>query len=284
MRIGIEHTTGFRYLDPVRASYNQARMTPVNTAGQTVWTARLTIDPSPWSYTINDYYGTVVTTFEIHEPHDRMTVRSDCVVDTHPGALTDIMRGQDTDLSWDELRGQKVTDEFAEYLELRSRTEPHPALAELAGQVGDGRSPRQAALELCRLVHDHLTYESGSTQVTATASEVWAGGRGVCQDFSHVTVGALRSVGLPTRYVSGYLHPGDKEGKIHVAVEGESHSWVEFWCGEWQAFDPTAMSQIGDHYVRVGHGRDYGDVPPLRGTYAGGESEMFVKVRLTRLS
>lgn len=282
MRIGIEHTTGFHYADPVRASYNQARMTPVNTPGQTVWTARLTIDPSPWSYTLNDYYGNIVTTFELHQPHDRMTVRSDSVVDTHPGEPSDILCAQDTDLGWDDLLSQRVTDEHAEFLELRARTEPHPALAELASNAVHDRTPRETAIELCRLVHDHLVYESGSTQVTATASEVWAGGRGVCQDFSHVTVGALRSVGIPTRYVSGYLHPGD-EGKIHVAVDGESHSWVEFWCGRWQGFDPTAMSHIGDHYVRVGHGRDYGDVPPLRGTYAGGESEMFVTVKLTRL-
>jgi transglutaminase-like putative cysteine protease len=117
--------------------------------------------------------------------------------------------------------------------------------------------------------------------VTSTASQVWELGKGVCQDFSHVALGALRSIGLPARYVSGYLHPGSKQP--NRTVTGESHSWVEWWCGSWVAYDPTLRNRLTDSYVRVGHGRDYGDVAPLRGTYSGGASEMFVTVEMTRL-
>ena len=104
--------------------------------------------------------------------------------------------------------------------------------------------------------------------MNSTAREVWELGRGVCQDFSHVALGALRSIGLPARYVSGYLHP--RPGEANKTVIGESHSWVEWWCGSWVAYDPTLCRRLTDGYVRIGQGRDYGDVAPLRGTYAGG--------------
>ncbi len=281
MRVGIEHITGFSYADPVRASFNQARMTPVNTPDQTVWSSRITVDPTPWSYTLADYYGNLVTTFEVHESHSRLTVRSDIVVDTHHDQSLDVGRELTTDLGFSELLDTSVRDEFAEFLELSPRVNPHPDLVDALLTWPDSKTPRRAALDACTLIFDRLRYQSGASQVNSVAADIWADGRGVCQDFSHVTIGALRSLGVPTRYVSGYLHPGS-ENRFQT-VDAESHSWVEWWCGSWIAFDPTANSQIGNHYVRVGHGRDYGDVPPLRGTYAGGESEMFVTVRLTQL-
>ena len=97
-----------------------------------------------------------------------------------------------------------------------------------------------------------------------------------------MALGALRSIGLPARYVSGYLFPS--EGTTpNATVEGESHSWVEWWCGSWVGYDPTQRQRLSEHYVRVGHGRDYGDVAPLRGTYSGGASDMFVTVEMTQL-
>ena len=118
-------------------------------------------------------------------------------------------------------------------------------------------------------MHDRLRYRRGSTTVNSTAAEVWELGTGVCQDYTHVALGALRSIGLPARYVSGYLHPGaDAAGG--ATVTGESHSWVEWWCGTWVSYDPTQGQRLTDRYVRVGQGRDYGDVAPLRGTYSGG--------------
>lgn len=284
MRLQIDHHTGFSYEFPVRASYNQARMTPVNGPTQTVWSSRLTIEPQAWSHAGTDYFGTAVTTFEVHEPHERLSVRANAVVDTHVGP--DDWSGQrrvpDTDLDWESVCSPAVRDDLAEYLELGDRTRPHPELLEGARGC-TGEAPRLAALDVCRLVADHVVYSSGATEVNSSAHDVWNGGRGVCQDFSHVTVGALRSIGIPARYVSGYLHPAGDEVRVGEAVEGESHSWLEWWCGEWIPYDPTGMNQVGEHYVRIGHGRDYGDIPPLRGTYAGGTSAMFVKVTITQL-
>jgi transglutaminase-like putative cysteine protease len=170
---------------------------------------------------------------------------------------------------------------MAEFLTLSERTQPPAELAELAGQNA-GQPPRLAALDVCRLVGDRIRYATGSTTVTSTAAEVWATGRGVCQDFSHLALGALRSIGLPARYVSGYLYPS-ADTASSASTSGESHSWVEWWCGTWVSYDPTLGGRISERYVRVGHGRDYGDVAPLRGTYSGGESEMFVTVEMTPL-
>ena len=142
--------------------------------------------------------------------------------------------------------------------------------------------PRLAGLDVCRIVHDRLSYRRGSTTVNSTAAEVWELGTGVCQDYTHVALGALRSIGLPARYVSGYLHPR-RDGSVGGTVVGESHSWVEWWCGSWVSYDPTQGRRLTDRYVRVGQGRDYGDVAPLRGTYSGGSSEMFVTVSMTEL-
>jgi transglutaminase-like putative cysteine protease len=163
---------------------------------------------------------------------------------------------------------------------VNERTRAPEELLALAAEYADA-PPRLAGIDVCGLIHDRLAYERGSTGVNSTAREVWELGRGVCQDFTHVALGALRSIGLPARYVSGYLHP--QPGEANRTVVGESHSWVEWWCGSWVAYDPTLRRRLTDSYVRIGQGRDYGDVAPLRGTYAGGSSEMFVTVEMTEL-
>ena len=283
MRLNIDHRTGFRYTKPVKSSYNEARMTPAATDHQTVWSARVSVEPSAWSFTYVDYWGTTVTTFELHEKHERLTVQAQAVVDTKGDDLPwDTERRVATnDLGWAALRDRGVIDTMTEYLSVDGRTECPDELRELISDAA-GQPPRLAGLDVCGIVHDRLTYERGSTAVTSTAAEVWELGRGVCQDFSHVALSALRSIGLPARYVSGYLHPGGVPA--NTRVPGESHSWVEWWCGSWVSYDPTQHQRLTDRYVRVGHGRDYGDVAPLRGTYSGGgSSDMFVTVELTEL-
>jgi transglutaminase-like putative cysteine protease len=281
MRLSIDHQTGFRYASPVKSSYNEARMTPTSD-GQTVWSSRITIEPAAWSFSYVDYWGTTVTTFELHEPHERLTVHAQALVDTRSDDLPwdTERRAARNDLGWPALRDRGVIDSMTEFLAVTPRTTPPDELAALAAEVA-GQPPRLAGLDVCALVHDRLAYRRGSTAVTSTAREVWQLGSGVCQDFSHVALGALRSIGLPARYVSGYLHPGSADHR--GTVTGESHSWIEWWCGSWVAYDPTQGHRLTDRYVRVGQGRDYGDVAPLRGTYSGGESEMFVTVSMTEL-
>ena len=282
MRLSIDHQTGFRYASKGKSSYNEARMTPAATENQTVWSSRVSIDPSAWSFTYTDYWGTTVTTFELHEPHERLTVHAQGVVETHGDDLSwDLdRRVAPNDLGWAALQDRGVIDTMTEFLSVTKRTQAPEELLALAAEARR-QPPRLAGLDICDLIHERIRYERGSTAVTSTASQVWELGKGVCQDFSHVALGALRSIGLPARYVSGYLHPGSKQP--NQTVTGESHSWVEWWCGSWVSYDPTLRNRLTDSYVRVGHGRDYGDVAPLRGTYSGGASEMFVTVEMTRL-
>jgi transglutaminase-like putative cysteine protease len=283
MRLSIEHRTGFRYSTTVKSSYNEARMTPVRTPGQTVWSSRVAISPYAWSFPYQDYWGTAVTAFELHERHDQLEVSAQAVVETHGDEdAWDVERrvGED-DLGWPELRDRGVVDSMTEFLTVNERTLAPEELHERAQQAA-AAPPRLAALDICDLIADRMTYQRGSTSVNARAAEVWAGGRGVCQDFSHLALGALRSVGLPARYVSGYLHPVSGAGP-NETVLGESHSWIEWWCGSWVGFDPTLKCRISESYVRVGQGRDYSDVAPLRGTYSGGKSQMFVTVAMTQL-
>jgi transglutaminase-like putative cysteine protease len=215
-------------------------MTPATAEHQAVWSSRVTIQPAAWSFNYTDYWGTAVTAFELHEPHERLTVHAQGVVETHGDDLAwDLdRRVAPNDLGWPALRDRAVVDKMTEFLTVNDRTQPSEELAGLAATTA-GQPPRLAALDVCSLIHDHLTYERGSTKVSSTAREAWELGRGVCQDYSHVALGALRSIGLPARYVSGYLHPGS--GEANKTVEGESHSWIEWWCGSWVAYDPTHL-------------------------------------------
>ena len=128
---------------------------------------------------------------------------------------------------------------------------------------------RLAALDICAAIGQRVSYRRGSTQVTSTARDAWTGGHGVCQDYTHLAIGALRSIGIPARYVSGYLHPRST-ADIGEAVAGQSHALLEWWDGEWRSWDPTNHKPAGDFHVTVARGRDYRDVPPLKGVLSGG--------------
>jgi transglutaminase-like putative cysteine protease len=124
----------------------------------------------------------------------------------------------------------------------------------------------------------------GATGVHTSAAQAWDVRKGVCQDFAHVAVGILRNLGVPARYVSGYLQPRS-DAEVGEKLRGESHAWVEWWSGSWQAWDPTNGRPAGPDHVLVARGRDYDDVPPLKGIYSGaGSGELFVTVELTRLA
>ncbi|MFX4271847.1 transglutaminase family protein [Propionibacteriaceae bacterium Y1685] len=286
MRLSVEHETGFHYDGSVRSSYNEARMTPISSPTQSVWSSSLTVEPAPWSYTYTDYWGTLVHAFEVHDQHRAMTVVASSVVETRDdnNPWDDYGDEQPGDLSFAELGRPWVLDSWAELLTVSERTAPPDDLIALSSKAAEESSVRGAVLSVAKQIRERVKYETGSTKVQSTAADAWHGRSGVCQDLSHLAIGALRSIGIPTRYVSGYLHPSGAGAQIGQAVRAESHSWVEFWSGtDWVGFDPTSGRRPAEHYVRVGHGRDYDDIAPLRGTYAGGGSELFVTVTMTRL-
>lgn len=277
-RLRIEHTTGYRYAEPAAASYNEARMLPVSGDGQFVLHSQLDIAPHTTVNQYDDYWGTRVTSFDVLTPHTELELRATSLVEVRPRAL------RHRDLTWEGLeRLAAGSTRIIEAIPQTPSTQPAEDLVEQAKEIaGRAAGPDAAAMEIARLVGEEISYASGSTHVLTTAAESWEARSGVCQDIAHVTLGALRSVGIPARYASGYLHPNPK-AEIGEEVRGESHAWVEWFSGDWNAWDPTNLIDIGERHVVVGVGRDYTDVPPLRGILAGGgESELFVDVTIVR--
>ncbi|MFT4231445.1 MAG: transglutaminase family protein [Leucobacter sp.] len=277
-RLRVEHITGFSYQGEAGASYNEARMLPGSDARQFVLSAHLEVEPFAGTNSYIDYFGTRVASFEVLAPHSTLSITARSLVEVRPRPI------EATGISWEELAAETSRAiATAEMLVCSERTAPHPELAELARAVAaraDG--PDAAARAIAEAVSERVEYVTGITGVHSTAVEAWRQRKGVCQDFAHITIGALREVGIPARYVSGYLHPRE-DAEIGEPVTGESHAWVEWFTGRWQGYDPTNRSEIGDRHVRVGRGRDYADVPPLRGIYDGPEgSTLHVRVTVTR--
>ena len=145
-------------------------------------------------------------------------------------------------------------------------------------------TPYDYACAVVRLVHDEVDYVFGATGVHSRAAQAWVQRSGVCQDMAHLVIGALRLVGVPARYVSGYLMP-QRDAELGRGYAGESHAWVQFWDGDWVGVDPTNDQLPGELHVEVAAGRDYRDVPPIRGIFTGsGTSDMFVWVEMTRIA
>lgn len=277
-RLRIKHSTGFHYGGDVTASYNEARMLPVSADGQLVLYSHVEILPISSQHNYVDYWGSRVSSFEILTPHKELSLTATSLVEVRPRVHTS------DKLSWDVLTALAETaTSYIEQTKQTRRTDPPADVIALAAEIaGRTASPCDAALEICTAIGDAMEYMQGVTGVTSTAKEAWAERKGVCQDITHLALGALRSVGIPARYVSGYLHP-KPDAAIGETIAGESHAWVEWFCGEWRGFDPTNLIDIGDRHVTVGRGRDYNDVPPLRGVYAGPYgSELFVKVEITK--
>jgi transglutaminase-like putative cysteine protease len=282
-RLRIEHTTKVMYTGPVLTSFNEARMTPLTLPTQTTLESRVTAGPGVPVWTYVDYWGTFVSVFDLPEAHDDLVIRAVSTVETEPFGGIPIAA---TRPSWPEVRAHGRAGRLLEYLlptALTTVAEDISAAA-VAEVCGGSLPPDETAAAISALVHDHVTYLPGATGVRTNAQEAWDKGQGVCQDMAQIAVSLMRATGLPARYVSGYLHPDPKAEPGSKSV-GQSHAWVEYWAGSWIALDPTSGAPVGERHVAVARGRDYGDVPPLKGIYHGPpESDMQVTVEVTRLA
>jgi transglutaminase-like putative cysteine protease len=277
-RIRVHHTTRYRYSDTVKASYNEARMTPLSVPGQTTVDARMEIRPSVRPFRYWDYWGTLVHAFDVHVPHDELTVAATAVVET-----TETPLPTDT-VSWEFLQADDQLDRWCELLGPSRYVPTDDLLAvEAAGLRVGAPTPLDAALAATAWVNEIMTYTRGSTTVATAAPEAFRAGHGVCQDFAHILLAVLRSMSIPSRYASGYLHP-DAEAGVGQTIAGQSHAWVEAWVGEWVPLDPTNGGPAGQQHVLVARGRDYDDVPPMKGIYTGEPAKhLDVSVELTRV-
>ncbi len=278
-QLRIVHHTGYRYQAGVAASRNEARMTPRTNREQLVLATNLEISPTAWTYSYRDYWGAQVTAFEISAPHDRLQVVATSTVEVgeRPSAGLGI--------SWEEVLAPDLADQHVELLQVARHIEPPPELLSLAVEIRrETESPGEAVHRLVTAIRERVDYVPGSTEVQTRASEVWEARAGVCQDLVHLGLGALRSIGIPARYVSGYVMPAE-DPLPGQPQTGESHAWLQYWDGTWVGLDPTNDTPPGEFHVEIGTGRDYFDIPPLKGVYSGpSESDMFVEVEITVLA
>jgi transglutaminase-like putative cysteine protease len=277
-RMRVVHATGYAYKTPVTASYNEARLTPRSDSRQNVIINRVETTPATRSYRYVDYWGTTVTAFDLHAPHTELEVTSSSVVETErpepPVATVD----------WADLESTAVLDRYHEVLTPNAYTPISKRIDRTAKSLIKGRQPHDAVLATAKWVHSELQYVPGTTGVHSSGLDALNEGKGVCQDFAHLTLILLRSMGIPARYVSGYLHP-NRDAMIGESVEGESHAWVQAWTGSWWDYDPTNDTEINEQYISVGFGRSYADVTPLKGIYLGQDSsDLDVVVEITRLA
>jgi transglutaminase-like putative cysteine protease len=279
-RLQVVHTTQVSYTAPVRASFNEARMTPLTIPAQVTLESRITAGPGVPVWTYRDYWGTFVSVFDITDPHESLTIRAQATVETGQG-LADAAPAR---LPWAELRAQTGSGRLLEFLMPTPLTTVTPDVAAAVVDAVRDADPAEAATEIATRVRSQVSYMAGATGVRTNAQEAWDQGQGVCQDMAHLTVALLREAGLPARYVSGYLH-ADPSAEPGQTVVGESHAWVEYWAGSWLPCDPTSGAPVRERHVVVARGRDYADIPPLKGIYHGAPtSALDVTVEVTRLA
>ena len=272
MKFEISHRTHYAYSAPVRESFNEVRLQPVSNAHQVVDSFLLRVLPSTRLRHYHDFYSNCVHHFELAEPHStldieshlQVTTRSPSVLapDAQPAALTQLKEAWNTGRCYDFIQASQYVDTAPETWRL--------ALDVIQNET----DVWQCARGLMNFVHGHLTYQTNSTQVHTHMREVLAQKRGVCQDYAHVMLGLCRALKIPALYVSGYLA---------TEIASATHAWMEVFVPGvgWRALDPTHNRQPDETYVKIGVGRDYADVAPVKGTYKGTtERNMKVEVRI----
>lgn len=271
----ITHRTTYRYSDVVTSSYGRGFLIPRSSSRQRCLAHELLIDPEAAdSSTSRDAYGNVSTYFHVTEHHRTLTVTSRAVVevDAPPPGYYD---STDLQVPWDEARPTGLPCEFS--LDLVPPEITDAVLDYAATSFTPGRPLIEVVRELTSRIYTDFTYLPGSTTVSTGVAEVLAAREGVCQDFARLAIACLRANGLAASYVSGYLATDPPPGKERMVGVDATHAWASVWMpgDRWLGFDPTNDQLIDERYVVVGFGRDYADVPPLRGIiYTDSESSV----------
>jgi transglutaminase-like putative cysteine protease len=288
MKLEIHHVTKYTYPEAVTDSVNEVRLTPRTSSRQSCYHHEVTVEPAAALLTYEDYFGNRVHAFSVNKPHKELTVRVRAVVSTTDPAWRSAAGCEE--LAVEEERAMMESDAFfdryVEYLLPTEYTAFSEELREYAARypLGD-RGVYTWAQVLNEGIHKDLTYDPSATHVHTTVVETLKLKRGVCQDYAHLMLAVCRQAGVPARYVSGYHFVGDLSGNS-ADFEQASHAWVEVLVPGrgWRGFDPTNRSETGWRYVKLGHGRDYKDIVPLKGIYRGtGEQSLTVKVDVRKL-
>ena len=280
MRYRVTHRTEYLYDAVVSTSYGQAHLLPRDTPGQRTSGTSVTIVPAPSEQREHiDFFGNRTLYFSVMRPHTRLTVTATSEVDV-AGTAPDVplLANQ----SWDSVRnrlrasfgggnGARAVDEILDARQFvldSPRAAASPALHDYAmPSFPSGRPIMAAVADLAHRIHADFVYEPGATSVTTTLDEVLESRKGVCQDFAHLAIASVRSLGLAARYVSGYLETDPPPGRPKLQGADVSHAWMAVFVPDvgWVHLDPTNDQFTTDRYVTTAWGRDYEDVPPLKG-------------------
>jgi len=273
------HTTRYLYEGPVSQCISEARLTPRDCPGQVLHQFRLHVDPEPTVLeSRQDYFGNGVTAFAVFHPHERFSATATSVVELQPGPAGTNTGSVAPQLAWEEARDRVASHGNAGLLAAYEYIFDSPFVAwarELAEYAkpsfGAGRPLLDAVTELSHRIHEDFRYEPESTSIDMPLLEVFEHRRGVCQDFAHIMIGALRSMHLAARYVSGYL----RSGAMYQGADA-SHAWVSVYVpgAGWHDFDPTNDVRPTLGHITLGWGRDYSDVAPIKGIALGGGKQV----------
>jgi len=305
-RYTVHHETRYAYTAPVSQSWQLARLTPRMLPWQRVLAHSVQIDPPADERRDElDSFGNMVTHFGLHGAHRMLRVRMECLVEVTArpsvdlaafarsqaqsmGTMTQSQDAIGTPLSWEAVRDAIRREPQQDDLVPASMCEPTPLvpLSEGARQYASksfarGRAWLEAVSELMRRIHDDFEFEPGATTISTSVDEVLYQRSGVCQDFAHLMLACLRGMGLPARYVSGYLLTDPPPGMPRLMGVDASHAWVAAYSPQhgWVEFDPTNDQLADARYITLTWGADFADVVPLRGViYGGGDQRMDVEV------
>jgi transglutaminase-like putative cysteine protease len=276
MRYHVVHTTTYSYSEPVSLCQNEVHLTPRNTARQTCLEHRLAIRPVPGKLEQTvDYFGNEVHFFAISDAHREMQVTAESQVSV---ASAFYIPPEET-AAWEQVRDFSKRSRTAEALDARQflfdsrHVGDCPGLADFACEsFSPGRPWLEAVLDLTARINRMFVYDPQATNISTPLRTVLEIKRGVCQDFAHLQIGCLRLLGLPARYMSGYLLTAPPDGQPRMQGADASHAWLSAYCPDlgWIEFDPTNNLVPSLGHVTVAWGRDYSDVCPIQGVYVGG--------------
>jgi transglutaminase-like putative cysteine protease len=272
----VRHRTTYEYDDPVSVSHHIVRLTPRSLPKQNCRESYVAILPPPQvTSTHFDYFGNTLTSFTLHEQHEGLVVEANSDLEVKAIEPPDFSETP----AWETVRQGLAGDNSDEGLSAyqfvfdSQRVRSNPELAEYAREsFPEGRPLLAAALDLTRRIHQDFRFDKKATEVATPVQTFFEKRRGVCQDFAHLQLGCMRSLGLPARYVSGYLRTMPPPGRPRLVGADASHAWCSAWCPGtgWVDFDPTNNCVPSDGHITVAWGRDYSDVSPIYGVLLGG--------------
>lgn len=277
MKYKITHTTTYQYSTPVSVCHNVVMISPRETPSGLCLSHRLNIRPLPQvSHRRTDVFGNLIHTFSIEESHRQLTITATSRV----SAIERNLPAPESTETWESISARIADRTNPAWLDVVPFLFDSPRIARSAvfGEYARASfdthpSILSAALDLTHRLHVDFKYDKKATDVNTPTEQAFEQRRGVCQDFAHIGVAACRSVGIPARYVSGYLRTIPPAGKPRQIGADASHAWISIYCGEalgWIDFDPTNDCICGSDHITVAWGRDYSDVVPIKGVFLGG--------------